>query len=121
MKKTYRSLLDRPGRPSRARVTAALAGLAGVAWIATTHAGEADTAGRDLAASCAACHGTHGRTTGEIPSLAGVDRETILDRLGAFRSGARSASVMHQHAKGYTEAELALIADYFAAQSRKPR
>lgn len=98
----------------------AMASLA-AASVSMSHADTGDTAGRDLAASCAACHGTHGRTTGEIPSLAGVDRETILDRLGAFRSGARSATVMHQHAKGYTEAELALIADYFSAQPRKAR
>ncbi|MFO1320336.1 MAG: c-type cytochrome [Burkholderiales bacterium] len=99
---------------------AALAGLLAVA-VPIPHAVAADTAGRDLAASCAACHGTNGRASGEIPSLAGVDRETILDRLGAFRTGARSATVMHQHAKGYTEAELGLIADHFAAQPRKAR
>lgn len=104
--------------PWLARV--AMASLA-AASVSTSQADTGDTAGRDLSASCAACHGTQGRTTGEIPSLAGVDRDTILDRLGAFRTGTRSATVMHQHAKGYTEAELALIADYFSAQPRKAR
>jgi cytochrome c553 len=73
---------------------------------------------RDLAASCAACHGTQGRSAGGIPVLAGVDKSLLLERLNGFRSGSRPASVMHQHAKGYTDRELELLADYFSKQPR---
>ena len=34
-----------------------------------------------------------------------------------FKRGARPATVMHQIARGYTEAQIGLIAGYFAAQS----
>ncbi|MCW5624439.1 MAG: c-type cytochrome [Burkholderiales bacterium] len=74
-------------------------------------------AGRDLAASCAACHGTNGRAVGGFPVLAGKDREALIAALRGFRDGTHKASVMHQHAKGYTEAEAALVADYFSRQS----
>jgi hypothetical protein len=39
-----------------------------------------------------------------------------LQKLADFRSGAKPATIMHQIVKGYTEAQLDLIATYFAAQ-----
>jgi cytochrome c553 len=71
---------------------------------------------RDLAASCAACHGTEGRSVGGFAGLRGASRDAILEKLKGFRTGALQASVMHQHAKGYTDRELDLLADYFAKQ-----
>lgn len=76
---------------------------------------------RDLSASCAACHGTEGRSVGQFPALAGQDAAKIVESLKAYRDGARPASVMHQHAKGYTDEEFALIADFFSRQSPKSR
>jgi len=73
---------------------------------------------RDLAASCAACHGTNGNGTGGFPVLAGADRAELTDKLLAFRNGGKSATVMHQHAKGYTPEEIELLADYFTRQRR---
>lgn len=81
----------------------------------------ADTTGRDLAASCAACHGTDGNAVGRMPVLAGLDRGVIVERFTAFRTGGRPATVMHQHAKGYTDAEIGLIADWFASRTRSER
>lgn len=72
--------------------------------------------GRFVAANCTGCHGTQGRSTGGMPSLAGLDRSYILNALEEFKNGTRAATIMHQHAKGYTEAQFGLIADYFAAQ-----
>jgi len=36
----------------------------------------------------------------------------------AFKSGARPATVMHQLAKGYSDAQIEAIAAYFAAQKK---
>lgn len=77
----------------------------------------ADTSGRDLAASCAACHGTEGRATGRMATLAGRDREDLLGRLRGFRDGSQAATVMHQHARGYTDDELVRIAEYYASRT----
>jgi cytochrome c553 len=85
---------------------------------AGTQAQTPDLQARAWAASCAACHGTQGQSQGGIPSIAGVDKATLLDKLKAYRDGKLPAAVMHQHAKGYTDAELDRLATHFAAQKR---
>ncbi len=74
--------------------------------------------GRNLAATCANCHGTNGNAVkgAGLDSLAGVPKEKTLQKLADFKSGDKPASIMHQITKGYTDAQLDLIATYFAAQ-----
>src|SRR5688572_17028867 len=62
-------------------------------------------AGRDLAANCFTCHGTNGNSVqGVPPSLAGRDRAELFQAMKDFQSGKRPATIMHQQAKGYTDA-----------------
>jgi len=68
------------------------------------------------AASCMACHGTDGRAGSAGLAIAGQPQQALLTALRQFRSGERPATVMHQHAKGYGDAELAALATYFARQ-----
>lgn len=75
---------------------------------------------RTLAASCAACHGVEGNSVGGTPVLAGLERSHFVLQMQAFRSGGRSSTVMHHHAKGLTESEIEQLADYFAAIVRQP-
>lgn len=79
-----------------------------------------DTAGRNLAAGCAICHGTDGRVGAGSPlsPLAGLPKDHIVTQMKAFRDGKRTATVMHQIAKGYTDAQLDQLAAWFAAQKR---
>jgi len=80
-----------------------------------------DVQGRNLAAACAICHGTEGRTGApESPliPLAGLPRDHIATQMRAFRDGKRPASVMHQIAKGYTDPQIDALAAWFAAQKR---
>lgn len=71
---------------------------------------------RSLAATCANCHGTDGHARGRMKALAGEPAAKMLDALADFRSGAARSTVMQQIVKGYSEPQLRLIADYFAAQ-----
>lgn len=74
---------------------------------------------RALAANCAACHGTNGNSVGgAVPGLAGANKEYFVAQMKAFKEGKREATLMHQIAKGYSEAEIAAIADFFAAQKK---
>jgi cytochrome c553 len=73
---------------------------------------------RNLAATCANCHGTNGNAVkgAGLDSLAGLDKAKALQKLADFRSGDKPASIMHQISKGYTDEQLDLITTYFAAQ-----
>jgi cytochrome c553 len=73
---------------------------------------------RNLAATCANCHGTNGQavTGSGADALAGMEKAKTLQKLADFKSGAKPASIMHQISKGYSDEQLDLIATYFAAQ-----
>lgn len=72
---------------------------------------------RNLAATCANCHGTNGHARGDtVKPLAGVSAEKIIAAIADYRSGAQPATIMHQISKGYTDDQISLIAGYFAAQ-----
>lgn len=66
--------------------------------------------------NCFNCHGTEGRVHSAIPSIAGRDRAYLEETLKAFKAGSKSATIMHQLAKGYSDEEIALLADYFSKQ-----
>lgn len=78
---------------------------------------EDDRQTRTWAAACAACHGTEGRATTGIPAIAGQDADRLFTALKEFKNDQRPATVMDQHAKGYTDEELQRLADYFARQT----
>lgn len=103
-----------PTRPLR-RLAPCLTALV---WLFTTPAALAQDKhlARNLAATCANCHGSNGHARGAIKPLAGLPAGQILAAVADFRSGALPATVMHQIAKGYTEEQMQLIAGYFAAQ-----
>lgn len=99
---------------------AALGALACVVLAAASPATAQDThLSRNLAATCANCHGTDGLARGDMKPLAGMSADKMLALLADYRSGAQPATIMHQIVKGYTEPQLKLIAGYFAAQKPK--
>lgn len=75
---------------------------------------------RSLAATCANCHGTNGKAFegSAVVSLAGMPKDYIVTQMKAFQAGTRPATIMHQLAKGYSEAQIEQIATYFAAQKK---
>ncbi len=99
------------GRYTRWSILAAAIGTAGMA---TAQSIDARAAAR-IAGNCANCHGTHGRSSGGVmPSLAGMPKAQFIDTLQQFRDARRDATVMHQHAKGYTVLEIEALADHFS-------
>lgn len=72
-----------------------------------------------MAATCAACHGTNGVSVGgALAGLAGLNKDYFVLQMKNFKEGKRDATLMHQIAKGYSDAEINAMADYFAAQKR---
>jgi cytochrome subunit of sulfide dehydrogenase len=73
--------------------------------------------GRNLAATCAACHGTFGKSQGAaMPNLAGQHKDYLIKQMQEFKSGERPATVMHQLAKGFSDEQIAAMAEYFSKQ-----
>ena len=93
-----------------------LAALTALAVVAAAAQSPDPNLARNLAASCANCHGTGGVSQGGIEPLAGMAKATMISKLQEFKSGARPASIMHQLSKGYTDEQLALIAGWFSEQ-----
>ena len=103
------------------KYAAALGVFAGVASLWASHGVAQDYKARSWAASCASCHGTDGRgsASSEIPALAGRSKADLVAVLKEFQTGKRkTATIMHQHAKGYSDAQLERIAEYFSQQKR---
>lgn len=73
-----------------------------------------------LAGTCFNCHGTEGRSPGAIPSIAGRPEVALRAQLMAFKSDSPPAgtTVMNRLAKGYSDAEIHALAQYFSQQSR---
>lgn len=71
---------------------------------------------RSLAATCFTCHGADGNSVGGVPpSLAGRPAAELFQAMKDFQTGKRPATIMHQQARGYTDAQLQAIGAYFAA------
>ncbi len=96
--------------------TLALVALSAAALTPTLAVAQDVHLARNLAATCATCHGTNGQARGEMKSLAGVPADKIISMVADFRSGTQPATIMHQISKGYTDAQIRLVAAYFAAQ-----
>ena len=71
-----------------------------------------------MAANCAMCHGTRGipASGSSLARLAGRSADSTVEAMKAFRDGKREATLMHQISKGFSDAEIAAIAAYFASQ-----
>ena len=87
-----------------ARTTACIVAVA-VAWPAAAAAPPG-------ASSCTGCHGNGGAVT----ALEGRPAAELVAAMTAFRKGDRAATVMGRIAKGFSDAEVKAIADWFAAR-----
>ena len=90
--------------------------LAGMAMTILSAWASADTLQvRSMAASCAACHGTRGVAQQGMASLAGQPKEDLLKKMIDFKTDKKSATLMHQLSKGYSDEQLEQLAGYFSA------
>ena len=72
-----------------------------------------------IAGTCANCHGPDGRSTGGIPSLRGVNERHLLARMQAFKAGtATDATVMTRLMKGYDDAQIQALAQWFSQEAK---
>jgi cytochrome c553 len=78
-------------------------------------------AGQSKSAVCATCHGGAGNSLApEWPKLAGQHREYLAKQLIDLKSGTRKSPVMGPMAEPLSDADIADLAAYFAAQKLEP-
>lgn len=102
---------------TRLLMSVALAGsglFLGTASIAGELTPEKKLQAASLAATCANCHGTNGQGVegSAVSGLANLSVEYIKTNMIWFKTGQRPATVMHQLAKGYTDEQIDIIANY---------
>jgi cytochrome c553 len=100
------------------RTTLATIAVAAAAAVATTvpaHAQDPARA-RDIAATCANCHGTNGVSRGVVPTLAGQPKADLVNKMMEFKQNKRLGTIMPQLAKGFTDEQIDIVATYFASQ-----
>jgi sulfide dehydrogenase cytochrome subunit len=70
-----------------------------------------------LSNACAGCHGTNGGSAGPtMPSLGSQSKEAIEAAMKKFKSGERPSTIMGRLAKGYSDAEITAMAEFFSKQ-----
>lgn len=97
------------------RINTALSCLSAAALVAVavpTHG--QPPAGRLLASQCAQCHGTDGRSVTDLETLAGADAKDMLNELLDMKYSDDTDDIMVRQAKGYSDVQLRLIAEYFS-------
>ena len=85
--------------------------------LASLPAAADETAPGNLANACAGCHGTDGISPGPTPSINAMSEQDMIALLTAFKNDEATVTIMNRIAKGYTDAEIAAIAAYFAAMA----
>jgi sulfide dehydrogenase cytochrome subunit len=93
-----------------------LPGRATAALIFTILAGPAVAQAPLVAEGCIGCHGPNGAGMGGVPALAGRNADELRTLMIAFRANERPGTIMGRVARGYTEAEIAAVAQHFATR-----
>ncbi len=68
------------------------------------------------AASCSGCHAAEARVDTAVPRLIGRSAAEMAAGMQAFKNGQKPGTVMGRIAKGFSDAEIQAIADWYAAQ-----
>lgn len=63
---------------------------------------------------CSGCHGESGEGSDPIPRISGKPEADFVRKMQEFRADKRQATVMNRIARGFDDAEFALLAKYFS-------
>lgn len=93
---------------------------AGLALFGTTVANaQTISRGQVIAATCYTCHGTHGVSPSDIPSIDYIPADRMIQTLKAYKTGTRYSTVMGRHSSGYSDEEIVETANYLASLQKK--
>ncbi len=87
--------------------------LSGAVWAANNDA-------EALSATCAGCHGSEGASKADVPIIGGLSEPYLQTTMKNYKDGSRYATVMPRIAKGYSDQQIAALAEYFSKQPWVP-
>ncbi|NQU62004.1 MAG: c-type cytochrome [Rhodospirillales bacterium] len=82
----------------------------------TPPAGANMASGAVLANTCYSCHGTDGKSVGDMPTISGKSQKFIADKMKSFKAGKLDPTVMNRIAKGFTDSEIDALAKHFSGK-----
>lgn len=88
--------------------------------LATAPAMAGDVDAAMVSNTCAGCHGTYGASVGAAPVIAGMSESYLKSAMMDYKDGSRYSTIMGRIARGYTDAEIDAMAEFFAAQTWTP-
>ena len=89
-----------------------------VSLLASAVTAQADNYSKALSWNCSACHGPDGVSAGPaVPSIAAMDPRYFFTVMRGFKLDERYSTIMSRIAKGYRNAELREMGEYFAAST----
>lgn len=105
------------------RLLPALTGAALALVLAPAHAAGNLDNGRQLAFTCAGCHGIEEYRNAypnyRVPKIAGQNEIYLVNSLKAYRDGSRQHPTMVAQASSFSDEDIADLAAYFATQGRQ--
>jgi cytochrome c553 len=104
------------GKGQRLHILAAAIAVVALSGTASFARDAEPQSGRLLASNCFQCHGTNGNPVGGFDRLAGKSARKLYEEMLEFKSGKEGTGIMTLHARGYTDQQLRLMADFFSKQ-----
>lgn len=87
----------------------------GLSFSATAQAGT--ISGSMLGNPCAGCHGVNGASmAATMPTIGGQSAGYLEKTMKAYRDGSRSSTIMERVARGYNDAQITAMSEFFASQ-----
>lgn len=73
-----------------------------------------------LVNNCFGCHGPNGSSLGPAtPSIAGIPKPSFIQIMQQIKTNQRPTTIMGRIARGYTDKEIEMMADFFSKQRIK--
>ncbi len=92
-----------------------------LAFAVQAPAADLERAGKIVSGRCFLCHGMNGESSSEVfPRLATQNASYLAKQLRDFKAGRRTGTTMNTMVAELTEAEMADLGAYFAAQKAEP-
>ena len=91
-----------------------LAAFAATLLVAAAAQAQDGPSGQAIVQTCYVCHGPQGKSAEGVPPLLLGQKDFVQRQMADFKADRRPATIMNRIAKGYSDEQIAAIADYLA-------